>query len=148
MAVREKQPPNAYHTCTVPTEDSSGRGALSLPIDLDSAEMTPMAEVTLASAGLKERQDLRRWVTSHPELIAPGLLLITTEFDRLISNFPGAVQPSELVQIPVTERRAARGGCTYCSIATGADDCAGLRSAFWLPSCLRQHRGCACLRRG
>jgi hypothetical protein len=44
--------------------------------------MTPMAELTLASAGLKERQDLQRWVTSHPELIAPGLLLITTEFDR------------------------------------------------------------------
>jgi hypothetical protein len=67
---------------TVPTEDSSGHGALSLLIDLDSAEMTPMEELTLASAGFKEREDLQRWVTSHPELIAPGLLLITTEFDR------------------------------------------------------------------
>ncbi len=41
-----------------------------------------MEEVTLASTGLKERQDLQRWITAHPDLIAPGLLLITTEFDR------------------------------------------------------------------
>jgi hypothetical protein len=67
---------------TVPTEDSSGRGALSLLIDIPTGDMTPMEELTLASVGLKERQDLQRWVTTHPELIAPGLLLITTEFDR------------------------------------------------------------------
>jgi hypothetical protein len=43
---------------TVPTEDSSGHGALSLLIDLDSAETTPMEELSLASAGFKEREDL------------------------------------------------------------------------------------------
>ena len=31
---------------------------------------------------MRERDDLQRWVTEHPELIAPDLLLITTEFDR------------------------------------------------------------------
>ncbi len=41
-----------------------------------------MEAMTLASAGLKERQDLQRWITEHPELIAPDLLLITAEFDR------------------------------------------------------------------
>lgn len=41
-----------------------------------------MEELSLASAGFREREDLQRWVTSHPDLIAPGLLLITTEFDR------------------------------------------------------------------
>ena len=29
-----------------------------------------------------ERRDLQRWVTEHPELVADGLLLITSEFDR------------------------------------------------------------------
>jgi hypothetical protein len=32
----------------VPGEDSNGRGALSLLIDLDSAETTPMEELSLA----------------------------------------------------------------------------------------------------
>lgn len=63
-------------------EHSNEHGALSLLIDLDSHEASPMEDLTLASAGLKERSDLQRWVTEHPELIAPGLLLITTEFDR------------------------------------------------------------------
>jgi RecB family endonuclease NucS len=66
----------------VSPEDSSGRGALSLLVDLDSRDVARMDEVTLASAGLKERRDLQRWITAHPDLIAPGLLLITTEFDR------------------------------------------------------------------
>jgi hypothetical protein len=66
----------------VSLENSNERGALSLLIDLDSHAATQMDELTLASAGLKERSDLQRWVTEHPELIAPGLLLVTTEFDR------------------------------------------------------------------
>jgi hypothetical protein len=41
-----------------------------------------MEEITMAAAGLRERQDLQRWITEHPDLVAPGLLLITTEFDR------------------------------------------------------------------
>jgi hypothetical protein len=50
-----------YDACNVSTEDSSGRGALSLLIDLHSGDMTPMEELTLASAGFKEREDLQRW---------------------------------------------------------------------------------------
>jgi hypothetical protein len=56
--------------------------AISLLVDLVSREASQMEELTLASAGLQERSDLQRWVTEHPELIGPGLLLITTEFDR------------------------------------------------------------------
>lgn len=58
------------------------RGAQSLLVDLDSGDARTMDEMTLASAGLTERHHLQQWVTSHPDLIAPGLLLITTEFDR------------------------------------------------------------------
>jgi hypothetical protein len=61
---------------------SPDRGAVSLLIDLDSQEATQMQDMTLASAGLRERDHLQRWVTEHPEILGPGLLLITTEFDR------------------------------------------------------------------
>ena len=37
---------------------------------------------SLASAGLKERDDLQRWIAQHPEIIGDGLLLVTSEFDR------------------------------------------------------------------
>jgi hypothetical protein len=64
------------------TGNSAGDGTVSLLVDLESADMSPMEQITLASAGLRERQDLQRWVTTHPELIAADLLLVTTEFDR------------------------------------------------------------------
>jgi hypothetical protein len=43
---------------TVPTEDSSGRGALSLLIDIPSGGMTPMEELSLASAGFRESDEV------------------------------------------------------------------------------------------
>jgi hypothetical protein len=59
-----------------------GSSALSLLVDLESGDVERMDEISLASAGLKERQDLQQWITEHPDLISPGLLLVTTEFDR------------------------------------------------------------------
>jgi hypothetical protein len=56
--------------------------AVSYSVDLDTGEAVQMHEITLASAGLRERQDLQRWIVAHPEMIAPALLLVTTEFDR------------------------------------------------------------------
>ena len=41
-----------------------------------------MGDLGFAEAGLKERQDLQRSVTTYPELAGPNMLLITTEFDR------------------------------------------------------------------
>jgi hypothetical protein len=64
------------------TDKNIHNGTLSLLVDLNSGRTSRMEEITLVSAGLKERQDLQRWITTHPDLIAPGLLLITTEFDR------------------------------------------------------------------
>ena len=51
-------------------------------MDLDSNDVSRMDEMPLAAAGLKERQDLQRWITEHPELVGTGLVLVTTEFDR------------------------------------------------------------------
>ena len=55
---------------------------ISFLVDLDTGEAEPLAEMTLESAGLRERDDLQRWVAEAPEIVAPGLLLVTTEFDR------------------------------------------------------------------
>ena len=40
---------------------------------------TPIA---LAEAGLRERQDLQEWVLEHPEILGPGVMVVTFEFDR------------------------------------------------------------------
>ena len=42
----------------------------------------PMEETTLAAVGLKEREDLQRWIAEHPNVIGDDLLLVTSEFDR------------------------------------------------------------------
>lgn len=55
---------------------------ITLQIVLSTGEATVLPEVTLADAGLRERDDLQRWVLTHPELVGPNLLLITSEFDR------------------------------------------------------------------
>jgi RecB family endonuclease NucS len=62
--------------------EPTGCDATALLIDLESHKATPMTELALADAGLRERDDLQRWVTEHPGLIAPDLELVTTEFDR------------------------------------------------------------------
>lgn len=59
----------------------SSSGEIVLKIDLGTRAVEPVAEITLASAGLRERQDLQEWIAKYPEVIGPDLLLITSEFD-------------------------------------------------------------------
>lgn len=42
----------------------------------------PARAVTLAEAGLRERSDLQEWVIAHPEILGPGVLVVSVEFDR------------------------------------------------------------------
>jgi len=51
-------------------------------INLETGDAEPMREITLQSVGLKERADLQRWISEHPEIVGRDLLLITTEFDQ------------------------------------------------------------------
>jgi hypothetical protein len=55
---------------------------ISFSIDLETGQAAAMEEISLAALGLREREDLQRWVAEHPEIISDGLLLVTTEFDR------------------------------------------------------------------
>ena len=54
----------------------------ALIVDLQTGSIRPIEEASLQEAGLLERRDLQRWVTEHPELVEPDLLLVTSEFDR------------------------------------------------------------------
>mgnify|MGYP001405807123 FL=1 len=41
----------------------------------------PARPITLAEAGLRERQHLQEWVLANPEMLGEGVLIITSEFD-------------------------------------------------------------------
>jgi alkylated DNA nucleotide flippase Atl1 len=49
---------------------------------VEGAAATPAVRVSLAEAGLKEREDLQEWVVAHPEVIGDGVRIITIEYDR------------------------------------------------------------------
>ena len=50
------------------------------------SEATPATPISLAEAGLKEREDLQEWVIAHPEILGPEVLIVTLEFDRWASS--------------------------------------------------------------
>jgi hypothetical protein len=41
--------------------------------------------IGLADAGLKEREHLQAWVIAHPEILGPGVMIVSFEFDRWAS---------------------------------------------------------------
>jgi hypothetical protein len=46
----------------------------------------PATPLSLAEAGLRERQDLQEWVIAHPEIVGADVLIVTMEFDRWQSS--------------------------------------------------------------
>lgn len=51
-------------------------------LDLSDGSVEAMPSVTLPEIGIKERADLQRWISDHPEIVGDDLLLVTTEFDQ------------------------------------------------------------------
>jgi alkylated DNA nucleotide flippase Atl1 len=49
------------------------------------AEALPAKPITLAAAGLREREHLQEWVLAHPEMLGEPLLIVTSECDRWTS---------------------------------------------------------------
>jgi hypothetical protein len=43
---------------------------------------TPASETMLSQLGYKERSDLQQWIICNPEIIEPGLMILTDEYDR------------------------------------------------------------------
>jgi hypothetical protein len=53
-----------------------------LLFNVQESRAVPATPISLAEAGLSERQHLQEWVLSHPEIIGDGVLVVTSEFDN------------------------------------------------------------------
>src|SRR5215471_2867124 len=53
-----------------------------LVFTVSGAEAKPVRVTTLPEIGLSERQHLQEWVLAHPEILGPGIKVVTFEFDR------------------------------------------------------------------
>lgn len=49
---------------------------------IDRGNLRRMERTWLTEIGFKERRDLQRWVTEHPQIVGPDLLFVTAEMDR------------------------------------------------------------------
>jgi hypothetical protein len=49
-----------------------------------NAEASLLPTVTLADAGLKERQHLQEWVRKNPAILGDGIMVVTFEFDKWV----------------------------------------------------------------
>jgi hypothetical protein len=63
-------------------KEAGGSDEVAFLVDLQTGKAAPLGDITLASVGLRERGDLQRWISEQPEIVGPGLLLVTTEFDQ------------------------------------------------------------------
>lgn len=60
--------------------------AEELLFTVDGATALPANPISLAEAGLLERQHLQQWVIDHPELIGAGVKVVTFEYGKWIST--------------------------------------------------------------
>ncbi|MFG3702851.1 endonuclease NucS domain-containing protein [Micromonospora sp. NPDC047620] len=60
--------------------------AEELLFTVDGATAVPARRISLAEAGLLERQHLQQWVIDHPELIGAGVKVVTFEYGKWVSG--------------------------------------------------------------
>ncbi|MDP9070405.1 MAG: hypothetical protein M3N68_03790 [Actinomycetota bacterium] len=52
---------------------------------VDASDATAASPVSFAEAGLRERAHLQEWVLENPEILGPGIMIVTFEFDRWVA---------------------------------------------------------------
>jgi hypothetical protein len=57
---------------------------------------TPAQQVSLREAGFEGRSDLEEWVLSNPEILGPGVKVVTFDFDRWPADDPNAARGDHL----------------------------------------------------
>jgi len=60
-------------------------GTDEVVFEVTGAEASPVQRVTLAESALKEREHLQAWVIKNPEILGPGVMIVTFEFDHWLS---------------------------------------------------------------
>src|SRR5262245_16109041 len=63
---------------------------------------TSAQQISLAEAGLLERQHLQEWVIAHPEMLGEEVLTLTFEFDRWVTG--GGAQTWERLDVLALDR--------------------------------------------
>lgn len=53
---------------------------------VETSDATAAAPVSFAEAGLRERDHLQEWVLKNPEILGPGIMIVTFEFDRWVAS--------------------------------------------------------------
>ena len=87
---------------------------MTLLVDLGTGDSSVLEEVSLASIGLKEREDLQRWISDHPEIVGDDLVLVTAEFDRW--EIKAELAPDQVASVAFGVR--ARGDGDYKFLGT------------------------------
>jgi len=57
-----------------------------LVFQVHGTSAVPAREISLAAAGLREREHLQEWVLANPDILGPDVLVVTSEFDRWMSK--------------------------------------------------------------
>lgn len=67
-----------------------------LVFTVEGSAATPAQAVSLADAGLRERDDLQEWVLAHPSILGADVKIVSFEFDRWEASVTGDRQLDRL----------------------------------------------------
>ncbi|HEV7806574.1 MAG TPA: hypothetical protein VGO80_12190 [Solirubrobacteraceae bacterium] len=71
---------------------------------IDGRHATAAQPITMAEAGIREREHLQEWVLANPRILGPGVLIVTSEFDRWESKTGTEKDRLDILGIDTTGR--------------------------------------------
>lgn len=98
---------------------------------VDEASSSALEETSMTDEGLLETVHLEAWITAHPEVIDTSLKIVTTQFNRWISDSDSAQERPDLLALSTSgelvvielkrggDRRVHLQAITYGALAAG-----------------------------